>query len=121
MKLFQKINEELERLSIDNKYIDLMLSKCEGADYARWKELMSNTKFCGEQVLNDTTGQNIGFAAFCIMNWGEGNVSVHDVFYIQKSKVLDLFVLFVKSRVTISQSDSWISYPTTLISSYWDV
>lgn len=80
-----------------------------------WKEKICGKSFGSYNFLNDSTPNNASFTVFSPHQFKEGGFIRNDFFYIQKSCLLDLFIIYVKSSIIVKYDDGDIRYPTTLI------
>jgi len=114
-KLFPHINDELAKYVNGDDYTNLIISKFKVPDYEKWKSKINGVKLGDTVLLSDSTDQNVCYTAFKTSSKTIGELKVIDFFYIQKSRIADFFIIYVKSRVVANYPDEKIIYPSTLI------
>ena len=114
-KLLPFINEVYIKCLDGTNYRELILNKFKRKDYEEWLKKTCGQKIGNSTLLNDTTSQCASFTAFCTSKSSFGNMSIVDFYYIQKSVISDLFIVYVKSKVVMRYSSGNIIYPETLI------
>lgn len=114
LNLEDALREKMPLYTIGDNYIELMSKKCDSDSFKYWI-----TKICvnfGEyNFLDDTTGQNLSFTCFCPKQRIEGNIIINDFYYIEKSAILDVFCIYVKSEVRVKYTGGILAYPSTYI------
>ena len=114
-KILPRIKNELQKLSVDDNYTNLVISKFDQPEYEKWKSKISGVEIEGEDLINESTGQNICYTAFKTSSKEIGDVKIVDFFYIQKSIIGDFYTLYVKSKLLVDYPVGKIKYPYTLI------
>jgi hypothetical protein len=114
LNLEEALKDKMPFYTIRDHYVELMSIKCDTDSYMFWKNNICLN--LGEyNFFNDTTGQNLAFTCFCNKQRNEGNAVISDFYYIEKSAILDVFCIYVKSQVRIKYSNGILPYPPTYI------
>ncbi len=114
-KLMQVISRVLENYKEKHLYYLAIDEKFQSDDYVTWKNKVCGQSHGSLKFLNDSTAQNASFTAFYSSQYVIGDFIRNDFYYIQKSCLLDLFTIYVKSSIIIKNEDEKIRYAPTII------
>lgn len=106
--------DKMSHFSTSDNYVKLMTGKCNIEEYEYWINHIC-VNFSEFTFLNDTTGQNISYTCFYPKQRKEGEFILNDFLFIEKSAMLDVFTIYIKSEVKVNHAEGMISYPTSFI------